>query len=89
MRRCHVLRRGDLHNACQHHCGLVVGLIKKAMEASPVNKFLIDGFPRALDQADAFEGTVCKSAAMLFLDCPEEVMEVFCQKASQHLHIAA
>jgi adenylate kinase family enzyme len=51
------------------------GLIHKAMKSSNVNKFLIDGFPRALDQAEAFESSVCDAKAMLFLDCPEHVME--------------
>ncbi|KAJ5204164.1 adenylate kinase [Penicillium cinerascens] len=38
-------------------------------------RFLIDGFPRKLDQAVFFEKTVCPSELVLFLDCPEEVME--------------
>ncbi|KAL3477859.1 adenylate kinase-domain-containing protein [Aspergillus californicus] len=38
-------------------------------------RFLIDGFPRKLDQAVFFEETVCPSEFTLFLDCPEEVME--------------
>lgn len=38
-------------------------------------RFLIDGFPRKLDQAVFFEQTVCPSELVLFLDCPEEVME--------------
>ncbi|KAJ5825908.1 uridylate kinase Ura6 [Penicillium riverlandense] len=38
-------------------------------------RFLIDGFPRKLDQAVFFEDTVCPSELVLFLDCPEEVME--------------
>ncbi|OOF93686.1 hypothetical protein ASPCADRAFT_398166 [Aspergillus carbonarius ITEM 5010] len=38
-------------------------------------RFLIDGFPRKLDQAVFFEDTVCPSEMTLFLDCPEEVME--------------
>ncbi|PYH87338.1 uridylate kinase [Aspergillus ellipticus CBS 707.79] len=38
-------------------------------------RFLIDGFPRKLDQAVFFEDTVCPSQMTLFLDCPEEVME--------------
>jgi UMP-CMP kinase len=38
-------------------------------------RFLIDGFPRKLDQAVFFEATVCPSELVLFLDCPEEVME--------------
>ena len=55
------------------------GLIHQAMKKSDGNKFLIDGFPRALDQAEAFEHNVCESTAMLFLDCPEEVMTVRCR----------
>ncbi|PLB54273.1 uridylate kinase [Aspergillus steynii IBT 23096] len=39
-------------------------------------RFLIDGFPRKLDQAVFFENTVCPSEMTLFLDCPEEVMEL-------------
>ena len=38
-------------------------------------RFLIDGFPRKLDQAHFFEETVCPSEMTLFLNCPEEVME--------------
>jgi UMP-CMP kinase len=38
------------------------------------NRFLIDGFPRALDQGLAFENQVCKSSFVLFFDCLEEEM---------------
>lgn len=38
-------------------------------------KFLIDGFPRKMDQAVKFEETVCPSKFVLFFDCPEEEME--------------
>lgn len=38
-------------------------------------RFLIDGFPRKLDQAVFFEETVCPSEMTLFLNCPEDVME--------------
>lgn len=38
-------------------------------------RFLIDGFPRKLDQAVFFEETVCVSEFTLFLDCPEDVMQ--------------
>ncbi|KAK2750090.1 hypothetical protein FQN57_004582 [Myotisia sp. PD_48] len=37
-------------------------------------RFLIDGFPRKMDQAEHFEKTVCVSTATLFLSCPEDVM---------------
>ncbi|KAF2725434.1 UMP-CMP kinase-like protein [Polychaeton citri CBS 116435] len=36
--------------------------------------FLIDGFPRKMDQALAFEEKVVKSKFTLFFDCPEDVM---------------
>jgi adenylate kinase family enzyme len=36
--------------------------------------FLIDGFPRALDQAHAFEESIQPCDAVLFFDCSEEVM---------------
>lgn len=38
-------------------------------------RFLIDGFPRKLDQAHFFEDTVCHSTLTLFLNCPEDVMQ--------------
>ncbi|KAI9924133.1 hypothetical protein ASPWEDRAFT_26269 [Aspergillus wentii DTO 134E9] len=46
-----------------------------ASESEKKSRFLIDGFPRKLDQAVFFEKTVCPSQLTLFLDCPEEVME--------------
>lgn len=38
-------------------------------------KFLIDGFPRKMDQALKFEESVCPSRFVLFFDCPEREME--------------
>ncbi|KAJ3269992.1 hypothetical protein HDV01_000755 [Terramyces sp. JEL0728] len=35
--------------------GITIGLLKEAMKKSGKDKFLIDGFPRALDQAEEFE----------------------------------
>lgn len=37
-------------------------------------KFLIDGFPRKMDQALAFEEKVVPSKFTLFFDCPEDTM---------------
>lgn len=39
-----------------------------------ISRFLIDGFPRKMDQAIYFEETVCPSPGTLFLSCPEDVM---------------
>ncbi|KAL2694163.1 hypothetical protein Neosp_000737 [[Neocosmospora] mangrovei] len=38
-------------------------------------RFLIDGFPRKMDQAVKFEESVCPAKLVLFFDCPEDVME--------------
>lgn len=37
-------------------------------------RFLIDGFPRKMDQAVKFDETVCMSSFVLFFDTTEEVM---------------
>jgi len=37
-------------------------------------RFLVDGFPRKMDQAQRFDDEVCLSAYVLFLSCTEEVM---------------
>ncbi|KAG9018708.1 hypothetical protein FRB90_010322 [Tulasnella sp. 427] len=37
-------------------------------------RFLIDGFPRKMDQAVEFDKSVCPSAFVLFFKCSEEVM---------------
>jgi UMP-CMP kinase len=44
-------------------------------DKSGKGKFLIDGFPRKMDQALKFEETVCPSKFVLFFDCPEEEMQ--------------
>ncbi|KAG6869002.1 UMP-CMP kinase [Termitomyces sp. T159_Od127] len=38
-------------------------------------RFLIDGFPRKMDQAIRFDETVCLSSVVLFFSTSEEVME--------------
>lgn len=47
----------------------------QSQSAGKPKRFLIDGFPRKLDQAVFFEETVCVSEFTLFLDCPEDVMQ--------------
>ena len=37
---------------------ITINLLKNAMEASKADRFLIDGFPRQMDQALKFEETV-------------------------------
>ncbi|CED84181.1 uridylate kinase [Phaffia rhodozyma] len=44
--------------------------------ANPNSKprFLVDGFPRKMDQAIKFDESVCVSKAVMFFSCTEEVM---------------
>jgi len=37
-------------------------------------RFLIDGFPRKMDQAIKFDETVCRCSFVLFYECPESVL---------------
>lgn len=63
---------------------ITVALLSNAMSATleenPQKKnggkarYLIDGFPRKLDQAVFFEDTVCVSTMTLFLSCSEDIM---------------
>lgn len=48
--------------------------MKEAIKSQGKSKFLIDGFPRKLDQAYKFEQEVCPSAFTLFFDTTEDVM---------------
>lgn len=57
---------------------VTVQLLKNAMEASEVKKFLIDGFPRNDENNESWIKTMddyANVAFILFFDCPEEVME--------------
>ena len=57
---------------------VTIQLLENAMNATIEKtgnrKFLIDGFPRKMDQAVAFEEQVVPSKFTLFFDCPEDVM---------------
>ena len=54
---------------------ITIKLLKDAMLKSENKKFLIDGFPRALDQAVAFEDSVMPCSYILYFDCPLATME--------------
>ena len=54
---------------------VTIALIKAAMVKSKSSLFLIDGFPRALDQGHEFESTIKACSLILFFDCPLETMQ--------------
>ncbi|KAG0559980.1 hypothetical protein M758_10G139600 [Ceratodon purpureus] len=55
---------------------VTVKLLEKAMKESGNDKFLIDGFPRNLDNRQCFDRvTGIEPQFILFFDCPEEEME--------------
>lgn len=58
-----------LENAMTEAIGSQGGL------GSSKHRFLIDGFPRKMDQAIKFEEAVCPARLVLFYDCPEDDME--------------
>ena len=53
---------------------VTIRLLKDAMIASGAKTFLIDGFPRAWDQAECFESSIQPCSAVLFFDCSEQAM---------------
>eukprot|EP00030_Apusomonadida_sp_AF-17_P000423 a174504_630.p1 GENE.a174504_630~~a174504_630.p1 ORF type:complete len:209 (-),score=99.93 a174504_630:22-606(-) len=55
---------------------ITIALLKKAMLATKNEKgYLVDGFPRALDQCAGFESSVCKARFCLFFQCTEDELE--------------
>lgn len=55
---------------------VTISLLQKAMADSGQDRFLIDGFPRNDENRNAFEQqTGTEPDFVLFLDCPEQVME--------------
>lgn len=57
---------------------ITINLLKNAITENYKNgktKFLVDGFPRKMDQAITFEEVIVPSKFTLFFDCPEDVMQ--------------
>ncbi|KAI8890690.1 UMP-CMP kinase [Backusella circina FSU 941] len=48
--------------------------MKEAIAQGKGTRFLVDGFPRKLDQAIKFEEVVVPSKLVLYFECPEEIM---------------
>ncbi|BFZ57817.1 bifunctional uridylate/adenylate kinase [Savitreella phatthalungensis] len=70
---------------------VTIGLLRDAMaeivekegKAERPVRFLIDGFPRKMDQAIEFEKSVVKSEFTIFFDCSEETMLKRLQKRGE------
>ncbi|KAL0216682.1 hypothetical protein P9112_008866 [Eukaryota sp. TZLM1-RC] len=77
------IQSGSQHGALIDHMikeGLIVPheitveLLKAEILRFPGQTIIIDGFPRAIDQLEAFEKAVTRFEFCLVLDCPEEVL---------------
>ena len=53
------------------------------MVANPSAAYLVDGFPRSVDQAQQFEQSVMEAQQILFLETSEEVMTERCNKRAE------
>jgi adenylate kinase len=54
---------------------VTVAMLMEAIAKTPnPTGYIIDGFPRKLDQAQMFED-VCRSSGIVYLDCEEAIME--------------
>lgn len=53
---------------------ITIGLLKQEMIRQNKEVYLIDGFPRAVDQARTFEAHVCRCACALYLEVPDDVL---------------
>lgn len=53
---------------------LLQNAMKRSIAETGATRFLIDGFPRKMDQALKFEEDVAVSRLTLFFECPHEVM---------------
>lgn len=53
---------------------LLENAMKEAIAEGKKPRFLIDGFPRKMDQAEKFEETVVESKFVLYFKCTEETL---------------
>jgi UMP-CMP kinase len=57
---------------------ITLDLLRREVLSKKCNRYLIDGFPRNWDNIQGWESTmpeVCDMEAVLFIDCPENVLE--------------
>ncbi|KAI9026917.1 adenylate kinase-domain-containing protein, partial [Hyaloraphidium curvatum] len=53
---------------------ITIALLSNAMAKAKTKRFLIDGFPRKIDQAEKFEETVAEASLVLYFECSEDEM---------------
>lgn len=56
-------------------CQLIKQRIESALQSKANTAFVLDGFPRTLDQALHFDSTVCEIAKVIYLDVSENTMK--------------
>ena len=53
---------------------ITIGLLKREMIQQNKSIYLIDGFPRAIEQAHTFENSICRCSCALYLEVPDDVL---------------
>lgn len=54
---------------------VVVDMIKRALKDTNKERILLDGFPRSREQAEIFRDSIGQPSALLYYECPREVMK--------------
>lgn len=53
---------------------IILNLLKDEILSQDKKLYIIDGFPRKIDQAETFESQICQCKCALFLDVPDDVL---------------
>ena len=67
------MQNGDL---CPNN--LILSLIKQLMLKAGSTKYILDGFPREIEQALLFEQDIYPCTFVLNFDCPDEILKQRC-----------
>jgi adenylate kinase family enzyme len=62
---------------------LTVRVLINALKATPSSAYLIDGFPRAIEQAEFFEQIVAKPQTVLFINTSEKICTERCMERAK------
>lgn len=62
---------------------ITIGLLKREIERQDKPLYIIDGFPRQVDQAETFVKTVVDPKAIIFLDAPDDILVERIMKRAQ------